>query len=363
MNTQFAKRDYSLTGPEAQRAEDNGLVSANWYASTIPRKRLKQLMRRKDGPAIRDTVIWVVALVSTGYLAFLSWGTWWAIPAFAVYGVLYGSTSDSRWHECSHGTAFKTSWMNDLVYNIASFILFRNPIAWRWSHARHHTDTIIIGRDPEILAPRPPDIKGMMLNLFYIKGGPTGLGKIVANSFGRLSDEDKDFVPEEEWSGACMVARVHLLIHALVIFWALKIGSILPLMFVSFPIFYGAWLTVVFAITQHAGLAENVLDHRLNTRTIYMNPIFRFLYWNMNYHVEHHMFPLVPYHALPELHEEMKNDTPKPYKGLIQAYREIIPALIKQTKYPGYFVKRELPEGASLFPGSEGLETGRADYP
>ena len=56
------------------------------------------------------------------------------------------------------------------------------------------------------------------------------------------------------------------------------------------------------AATQHAGLAEDVLDHRLNCRTVYMNPISRFIYWNMNYHVEHHMFPMVPYHALPRLH-------------------------------------------------------------
>ena len=46
-----------------------------------------------------------------------------------------------------------------------------------------------------------------------------------------------------------------------------------------------------------------MLDHRLNCRTVYMNPINRYLYWNMNYHVEHHMFPLVPYHALPRLHD------------------------------------------------------------
>jgi fatty acid desaturase len=45
---------------------------------------------------------------------------------------------------------------------------------------------------------------------------------------------------------------------------------------------------------QHAGLADNVLDHRLNTRTVYMNPLSRYVYWNMNYHVEHHMFPMVP---------------------------------------------------------------------
>ena len=53
----------------------------------------------------------------------------------------------------------------------------------------------------------------------------------------------------------------------------------------------------IYGNTQHAGLAENVLDHRLNCRTVYMNPLNRYLYWNMNYHVEHHMFPLVPYHA------------------------------------------------------------------
>jgi fatty acid desaturase len=63
---------------------------------------------------------------------------------------------------------------------------------------------------------------------------------------------------------------------------------------------------------QHAGLAENVLDHRLNTRTVYMNPISRFIYWNMNYHIEHHMFPMVPYHALPRLHEVIKADLPPP---------------------------------------------------
>ena len=64
----------------------------------------------------------------------------------------------------------------------------------------------------------------------------------------------------------------------------------------------------VYGLTQHAGLGENVLDHRLNTRTVYMNPVIRFLYWNMNYHVEHHMFPMVPYHRLAELHEEIKHD-------------------------------------------------------
>jgi len=93
-----------------------------------------------------------------------------------------------------------------------------------------------------------------------------------------------------------------------------------------------------------------VLDHRLNTRTVYMNPLFRFLYWNMNYHVEHHMFPMVPYHALPRLHEAIKDDCPAPYPSTIAAYREIIPTILRQVREPSYHVVRQLPSGAKPVP-------------
>jgi fatty acid desaturase len=142
------------------------------------------------------------------------------------------------------------------------------------------------------------------------------------------------------------IARIHVAIYVVVIGWSLMIGSILPLMYVGLPSFYGAWLYIVTGLTQHAGLAEDVLDHRLNSRTVYMNPIVRFLYWNMNYHVEHHMFPMIPYHNLPALHEEVKADMPKPYSGFLEAYREIIPALLRQAKDPTYYVERKLPPTA-----------------
>jgi fatty acid desaturase len=77
-----------------------------------------------------------------------------------------------------------------------------------------------------------------------------------------------------------------------------------------------------------------------------MNRINRYLYWEMNYHIEHHMFPTVPYHALGKLHQELKADMPKPYRSIRDAYREIIPALVKQAKDPSFYVKRELPPAA-----------------
>ena len=102
-------------------------------------------------------------------------------------------------------------------------------------------------------------------------------------------------------------------------------------------------------ILQHAGLAENVTDYRLNTRTILLNPVSRFLYWNMNYHVEHHMFPTVPYHALPALHERIKHDLPAPNTSMLQALAEVLPALWRQLRNEDYFITRTLPKTATAY--------------
>ena len=338
-----AKRNYSLAGPENERARQKGLASASWYASPIPRPRLKELMARKDGPALRDTLLWFALILGTGATACLTWGTWWCVPAFVAYGVLYGSSSDSRWHECGHGTAFRTRWMNEVVYRIASFMVLREPTPWRWSHARHHTDTIIVGRDPEIAVPRPPSLLVVCAQFFGIVSGPRELRKIVTHCFGRMMPQEKDYVPEAEYPKVFRTARVFALIFAATLGCALATRSLLPLMLVGLPSFYGAWLMQLFGLTQHAGLAEDVLDHRLNCRTVLTNRVFRYLYWNMNYHVEHHMYPLVPYHALPALHEALKADMPPPYRGLWAAYREIIPALFRQARDPFYHVTRPLP--------------------
>ena len=101
-------------------------------------------------------------IFAAGFATCHLWGTWWAALPYALYAVLYASTSDSRWHESGHGTAFKTDWMNNALYEIASFMVMRESVVWRWSHTRHHSDTIIVGRDPEIAVPRPPDLVSIL---------------------------------------------------------------------------------------------------------------------------------------------------------------------------------------------------------
>lgn len=342
-------RDYSLTGPSSKRALDIGLASAEWYHTEIPRKVMKELMSRRDGPAIRDTIVWVLGhiLFAAGGIYF--WGTWWSVPFWAAYGVLYGSACDSRWHECGHGTAFKTRWMNDAVYQIASFQVMRNPVAWRWSHARHHTDTYIVGRDPEISFMRPPAVVRLMLEFIGIQSAWTSIGILLRQAAGSLSADEKDYIPESERWKAILIARLHIAIYLATIAAAILLRSWIPLMLIGLPRIYGCWHMVMTGLLQHGGLADNVIDHRLNSRTVYMNPISRFIYWNMNYHIEHHMFPMVPYHALSRLHSLVKDDYPPPSTSILNAYIEMYGAVKKQLKDPEYYLRRELPSSAKPY--------------
>jgi Na+-transporting NADH:ubiquinone oxidoreductase subunit F len=336
--------DYSLTGVNSSLAIEKGLAEADWYQCAVPRETLRKLLERRDGPAIRDTVLWFALILGSGFATYALWGTWWAIVPYLIYSVLYASTSDSRWHETGHGTAFKTDWMNNALYEIASFMVMRESTIWRWSHTRHHSDTIIVGRDPEIAVPRPPDVKAILMSFFNLGGYPKYFKHILLHSIGRMSAEEKTYIPEMEFPKVYRKARVYVVIYAVVIGLSIHSGSILPLLLVGLTNLFGTWLLVTYGLTQHAGLAENVLDHRLNCRTVNMGPIHRYLYWNMNYHIEHHMFPLVPYHALPKLHAAVKDDCPTPYTSLVAAWREIVSTILKQVKDPAYHVKRRLPE-------------------
>ena len=348
-----AGRDYALTGPEAARAEAAGLATAEWYHTEMPRKAMKALMRRSDAAADRDTAVWMALHVAFAAGGIALWGTWWAVPFWLAYGVIYGSACDSRWHECGHGTAFRTQWKNDVVYHIASFQVMRNPVAWRWSHARHHTDTIIVGRDPEIAFMHPLKLGLKALAYVGVVEAWESFSRLVRNAAGHLSPDERDTIPEGERPRAVFWARVHMAVYAataLAVIVMLLAGfgwaSVIPVLLIGGPRVYGCWHMVMTGLLQHGGLAEDVLDHRLNSRTVLMNPVSRFIYWNMNYHVEHHMFPMVPYHALPALHEAIRHDLPAPNPSILHAYREMIGALLRQRREPGWYLRRDLPPTA-----------------
>lgn len=335
-------RDYRLTGPCAQEAAARGLISAQWFACRVDRKTMKQLMQRDDWQALRYLGSWLLLLLASAILAYHAWGSTWAIPAFLLYGLLY-SVGEHASHELSHGTPFKTGWLNSFFFQLSCFQALHEPVFWRWSHARHHTDTLIVGNDREIAFPRPIRLTGLLADFFFLKSGTIEILRTIRHALGSVGAATRSFVPESEIPRMIRSSRIYTLIFAATLFSCYHLHSLLPALFIVLPRFYAGFLTQLFNITQHAGLAENVLDHRENTRTVLFNPLAAFMYMNMNYHVEHHMFPMVPFYNLPKLHTLIKDQCHPAHPGLWHAYREIIPALWRQRSDPDYCIVRHPP--------------------
>jgi fatty acid desaturase len=207
---------------------------------------------------------------------------------------------------------------------------------------------------------RPARLAKLLANYFGLVDVPMAFMLMFRHAAGRLTADEADYVPESERRRVYRTARIHLAVYAAAIGLAIGFGSWLPVVLIGGPAFYGRYMLQVYGFTQHAGMGENVLDHRLNTRTVKMCRLNRFLYWNMNYHVEHHMFPMVPYYRLPELHEEIKHDCAPVYPSMWAAYKEIIPAVLRQLRDQEYYVRRELLPGAAPFNEPTPLNDGRA---
>merc|ERR1712014_471021 len=130
-------------------------------------------------------------------------------------------------------------------------------------------------------------------------------------------EEDAEQLPFH----AILTARIYLGILVTTVMTALVLQDLMPLLLIGpLPLMYGGWLTHFFSVSQHAGLAFNVNDHRQTTRTIYMNPVLRWMYMNMNYHIEHHVLPRVPYYNLPKLHEAIKDRCAPADNGCYEAF-------------------------------------------
>ena len=169
-------------------------------------------------------------------------------------------------------------------------------------------------------------------------GGLELLGRLLRHSVGRLDAEARELVPEHE-QHRVVESRVMVVILAAAVMMAAAV--VLFPSSVGGSTILGGWLVVFFGITQHAGLQEDVLDHRRNTRTVMMNPVFRFLYLNMNFHVEHPVSecPLPRVARSRRIGPQLAPALP----STGAAYRQIFSALRKQRNDSSYEIPIGLP--------------------
>ena len=111
-----------------------------WHKCLVDKEILKELSKKSDLKGIQHISVFFGLLIITGTLAFITWGTWWSVFWFLVYGNIY-SFSNPLWHETGHKTAFKSKYLNETFYYVSSFMSNFEPIRWRYTHFVHHGNT------------------------------------------------------------------------------------------------------------------------------------------------------------------------------------------------------------------------------
>ena len=331
--------------PKIQTGINN--ISSEWFKAKIDRKKLKELSRRNDYEGWKHIIIYVATMVLLGTACVYSWGSLWFVPIYLAYCMFWGG-ADAIWHECGHRTAFKTRVLNDFFYHIASYMNNFEPVRWRWSHSLHHSYTASVDphdfeADESIFS--KPSLFGFLIRFipgyyFLILHKSLHL-EIIQHAIGYETKVMKECIPEDKKTNCIRSSRIFVALWLVTILSCFLVGSVLPIFLFLIPKFF-IFMNVVWGLTQHMGLKEGSKDHRESTRSVRLNPIFSFIYWKMEYHIEHHMFPMVPSYNLPKLHEEIKDQLPKP-QTLFEAYKEIIPAVIKKSRNPDYFIPVKIP--------------------
>jgi fatty acid desaturase len=314
-----------------------------WYRTPLDRETLARLNQRSDAAG------WVQVLGHLSLLALTFSAAFWMLNhghPVGLVGVIFlhgmiSAFSPNGVHELVHRTVFKTRALNDLFLEIFSFLGWNNYEMFHASHLRHHQYTLHRPDDLEVVLPirlmAKQFFKSGFVNPWAIRGTLQYTMRVARGEF--VGEWELALFPPddpEKRRAPVQWARKMLIGHALILVIALRTGLwLLPVMITLAP-FYGSWLFWLCNNTQHVGLMDDVTDFRLCCRTFTLNPVVQFLYWYMNFHIEHHMYAAVPCYNLVKLHEAIKPDLPPIPHGLVATWREIGAILRKQQQDPSY---------------------------
>ena len=321
-----------------------------WYRSPLDRETFNALNQRSNWKGLLQALGHLGLVVLTGAAAWYAAGHL-PLPLFLIILFLHGTCYafiNNGSHELCHYTVFKSKSLNTLFLKIFSFLVWRNYFLFVASHTRHHRYTLHPPDDLEVELPIEVTLKDFLKNAlvtpwsFY-----DTLKKIIRLSFGKLVGEWENslFPPSavEKRRHLFNWARILLVGHVLIVVVSIYFGLWLLPVLTTFAPAYGGWLRYLCNNTQHTGLQDNVPDFRLCCRTVMLSPFVRFLYWHMNYHIEHHMYAAVPCYNLGKLHNLIKDDLQECPRGLLEAWKEIIGILKKQKVDPKYQYVPQLP--------------------
>lgn len=358
----------STTYPPLSEVREN--LRVEWYRCPIEHARLRELSKRSDLQGWFQAGGHLALFAATGVLSYFFWsqGIWIGlIVAIFAHGTVGSFLNGPAPHELGHGTVFRTKWLNRLFLYLYSLLSWWDPFDYASSHTYHHRYTLYPDGDRENLLPLEPKLAStFMLQLFTVNlitqpGRVFGKGGLISTIFvtikSALGIVGSTEIPSREWLQALHSdqpdqrrksmwwSRFQLLFHGTVIAISIASGQWVLALIVTFFPFIGNWASYFVGLTQHCGLRDNDPDFRKCTRSMTLNPLAEFLYWRMNWHIEHHMYAGIPCYNLKKLAREIVEDMPEP-RTLFGAWREMREIWRRQKTDPNYQFDTPLPPTA-----------------
>ena len=296
----------------------------------VDSKVIRSLRRRRNGPGLVFLLQWGIGLTLSGLLVWLALGSGWIWPAMAIHGGLLTLPAYALSHETAHGTAYRARWLNETVLWFSSILYMEEPLHRRYTHTNHHTYTWHQNLDSQMPFDLPMTLRTWVLEIAGLSLLRYHIVRLVQMTCEQYSPMIRKVVPQDELPRLTRNARIFLLIY-IFIGVGIFLGHTWLLWFLVIPRLLGAPIMQFFTILQHAETAVNSPSILDTTRSFHTNWLGRVLYMNMNYHIEHHLYPNAPFFSLPALAREVASQIPEPDPGLWRTNLELVSVALRRS--------------------------------
>ncbi len=277
-------------------------MSATVSDRVLTAAELRALSGRSNRPGALRLALHVALLLATGWLVAIA-GPWTVLPAMLAFGIVQVALFAPA-HETMHNTAFASRRANAVVGWLASCPSLLNAQFYACFHLAHHRHTQIPGEDPELATLPAADARSYLLRVLGVPFWGLRLRVIWdcwRGDLGAYPYVNAQAAPR-------VIASVRAMSLTMVggsVVSALLFGWQTPLLFWIGPQLLAQPLLRAYVLAEHTGCTMD-RNGLTNTRTTLTWAAVRLLMWNMPFHAEHHLYPSIPFHRLPDAHAAIR---------------------------------------------------------
>ena len=297
-------------------------------------EKVKELHRLK--PAYNWIVLFFFgSWAGVGYLTLHVQSFWFRLPFYFTSGIILHALGILM-HEGVHSKLFKNRRLNRWLGFVCGVPSLLGISAYKAVHLPHHRYERGV-EDPdefENITRHPPLLKIILIGWFLMGAYFYGLFHIPITGMKLAKRAEKIKIMQEYFLIVVLLGLV---------FWLVPLRTLTEVFLI--PLLFTAQLS------QVRGLAEHIFtsgDNPLTaSRTVTSNHLVSFFMCNLNYHLEHHIYPAVPWYDIPRLHNLLLEDFRKAGASIYSSYflylKDVLKALFRKTQ--NSYLKSAPPQG------------------